>query len=164
MPSQDSATERFFKHYQKAAARGELEAEDLAQFHQADKLDREGKVNLPLKKIKLQGNYKSPTGSEDETGRCLRRALREAQGIDVENLPDVVDGADIPKICAELGLVLHTGPQQVELPKDKDVIVLYHTRDNSAHAIVTNNLPEFVKKGKIVIGIIEIPENGQNPS
>ena len=120
-------------------------------------MEERGKIKLPFKRVILSGDYKSPIGSENKIGRCLRRAIREAMDVDVENLPDVVDSADLPKICTELGLVFHTGSEQkVTLPRGKDVIVLYQTRDNMAHAIVTNRLHEPEKRKRIV-GIIEVP-------
>lgn len=157
MPTEESARERFFKHFQSSAARDELKSEDLGQFARADDLERSGKIKLPFKKVNLVGDYKSPVGFESDMGRCLRRSLREAIDIDVENLPDVVDPKDLPAISAELGLTFHTGPKKITLPKGKDVIVLYETGKDSAHAIVTNNVAKFSEKGKKIVAILEIP-------
>lgn len=149
----DAAKERFARYFRRKAARDELNAEDLPHLREADRME------LGFKKVRLAGSYKLPSGYRNDMGGCVRRALEEALQIEVENLPNSVDPGDMPSICAELGLVYHAGPKKVTLPADKEVIILYETSPDSAHAVVTDDLSEFSKRGKKVVGIIEVPTN-----
>lgn len=158
MSDLDTAKERFAQYFHRKAARDNVEWDDIPHLREADRLERSGEVDLGFKKVQLKGNYQAPPGYESEMGRCVRRAIREAAKIDVENLPDVVGSKDLPAICSELGLTYHAGPKQISLPQNTDIIVLYETGADSAHAIVTDNLAEFSKKGKKIVGMIEVPK------
>ena len=159
MSNLDTAKERFAKYFHRKAARGNMGLDDLPHLITADRLERNGEIDLGFKKVQLQGNYQTPPGYElTEMGKCVRRAIREATKIDVENLPDVVVSEDLPAICSELGFTYHTGPKQISLPQNTDMIVIYETGADSAHAIVTDNLAELSKRGEKIVGIIEVPK------
>lgn len=88
----------------------------------------------------------------------MRRVLREVLGIDVVNLPGWITMTDLRAVCQELGLVMQTGPAQIEITVGKRYIVIYPTQEGKAHAIISKDLRTQVSEGKHIVAIIEVPE------
>jgi len=158
MPSESSANQRHHRFFEKTAARDKIAHErDLRQFELADQREKSGKLTPTFKKIKLKGVYKNLTDQNGrDLGGCVRRAFREALGIDVTNLPEGVDSYDMPAICEELGLSFYTGVKQLPIPAHEDSILFLQTK-YSAHAVVTDNPAKIVAEGKKIVGVITIP-------
>lgn len=162
MPSQDSALERFVKHFQKSSARGELCGADNPQLFRANKIVEQGDVSLGLKKVTLQGKYDEPpntTDTERQWGKCLSLALQEAMHVEVTNLPDVVRGQDLPSICVELGLKLITDKRKYIPPLGQDIMIFYQQREETVHVIVTRDIKGFKEKysDRKILAVVETP-------
>ena len=158
------ARARMASYYQhKAAIEPALSEDDIPQLLRSDRVV-EARNNYQV--VKLSGNYESAfaPATFKGLGKCIRRAVRELTRIDVVNLPEWLNIADLPSVCDELGLILHIGEQKYELIRGKRIIIVYRTSEMRAHALVTDDptkLPEVLDEVQAVIEVSP-PINPQN--